>query len=206
MLNNILLYNHAMQNGMFEIRERRKPEKVPILGILASHEIVIDRIYSHNHLESAVLEEALYHIDSQGKDYLVTSTSVDLEHLEVKEKKLFTSCVETTPESEIVFAYRKDRPHPTRFVIDREPEATNEVTIILCRDKFKPGAMVLISAFPGSNALPEPWDPQLTKPEQKQASKEFWASHALVWDPASVDLTRPFYKEERSTPYDSLSS
>src|SRR5665213_221559 len=132
---------------MYRLRHNSEPE-AEILGTLASHEVVIDRSVSHNHLvedlpaiEAArVLENALWQIDAQGRDYLV-------EVVECGEATLRCHCVATTATDRIVYAHRHDRAGPTRFVLDREPEPTNHVIVALLRDKDKEGTMILLSAM-----------------------------------------------------------
>lgn len=165
----------------------------PVLGALASCEIVIDRQDSHNHLEESlgrdaarrVLEEALCQIDAKGEDHIITETPCD-------EPGLRTPLLVTAGDDEIVYAYRKGREGQSRFVLEREPEPSSRITTILTRDRYREGVMILISALSGPKAEPEPWDPGLSSREAHVASRAFWATHALVWDPITVDLNRPF--------------
>jgi hypothetical protein len=46
-----------------------------------------------------------------------------------------------------------------------------------------PDSYLLITAYEGSMSEPEPWDKGLTP-----ASREFWASHALIWNSCEVFL------------------
>ena len=61
-----------------------------------------------------------------------------------------------------------------REVIHRSPEPTQKVTVILKAGDA--GDYVLITAFIGASAEPEPWDRNATP-----QSVAFWNSHALVW-------------------------
>jgi hypothetical protein len=168
----------------------------PILGTLASCENVVDRHETHNHLldilpadqAAYLLEFALSQVDSNGKDFIVED--VDCNELNIA---LQTDCVATTPEDEIVFAYRGDRPYATRFVLNRDPEPTEYITTILKRRPLQPGIMVLISAHPGRKGASEPWN---ARPGEMSASLAFWRSHALVWDPSAVNFDRPFGRVE----------
>jgi hypothetical protein len=165
----------------------------PILGTLASCEIVIDRQASHNHLEEVlgkeaagrILEEALSLIDAEGKNYIITETPCD-------EPGLQTPLVATTDNDDIVYAYRTGRDGQSRFALDRDPEPSDRITTILARYRYREGIMVLISALSGPKAEPEPWDAHLLDREAHRASRAFWAAHALVWEPATVDFSRPF--------------
>ena len=149
----------------------------PALGSLLSNEIVYDRTdQSHNHIDSPeILEEALFRVDSLDRRYFRETVKFDRE-------VGLSHCVETTESDQIILAKRTGRAGVTRFVVDREPADTNEVTVVLMRETGRLGSFVLISAMFGASSR-EPWDPRLLTPEEKKESKEFWESHALVWDP-----------------------
>jgi hypothetical protein len=155
-----------------------------VLGILASNEVVIDRGVSHAHLDRAALEEALFLIDSGGRDFLA-------ERVDLGRPIGVARCIETDTSDRIVYAYRLDRVGPTRFVLDREPEPTTQVTVILRRDDKREGLMVLITAWAGGKSEPEPWD-QSHDESSLAASQAFWSTHALNWEPNEVDFSRPF--------------
>lgn len=84
-------------------------------------------------------------------------------------------CVVTEPGDEIVFARRENRAGLTRFVCNKKPTPCSLITIIL-KSAGEPQTYVLITAFIGGPAAPEPWD-RFATPE----SQEFWRTHALVW-------------------------
>lgn len=153
-----------------------------VLGRLMSGEIVVDRPNSHAHIGEMALETALGYVNSFGRDFLV-------EEVYMGEPVGFSVCVETDESDEIVYAYRPNRSGPTRFVMNREPVQTEEVTIILKRTEDI-GRMVLISAWAGGKAEPEPWDRNAT-----EASQDFWKNHALIWGSESVDGNKLIYPE-----------
>jgi len=126
---------------------------------------VIDRPNSHNHLPLAILKEAVGKVTMAGAAF--QKTVVDMGRIVGK-----TECVETTDDDEIVYSTRPGRKGPTRFVLNREPEDTQFINVIL---KRADEGYVLISAFFGGNAEPEPWDRHAT-----QAAVDFWATHALI--------------------------
>ncbi len=85
-------------------------------------------------------------------------------------------CVTTELRDQIVYAQRPKRFGLTRFVKNRKPEPCKSVVVILKTADGQPGAYVLVTAFIGQKAEPEPWDRNATA-----NSREFWNSHALVW-------------------------
>lgn len=140
-----------------------------ILGRMGSGEAVIDRYSSHAHsLPSGILEEALGRIQSSGRCFLV-------EEVDFGRPIGEAICVRTGPSDEIVFAKRPRRFGFTRFVKNRLPEVTSSVVVIVKKADDYDG-FVLITAFSGAKAEPEPWDRNATV-----KSREFWSSHAIVW-------------------------
>ena len=130
-------------------------------------ETVVDRHNSHLHDGvSAVLPEALLRIDPMGKDFLVEEVTFSGVIGE-------TTCVATGAGDQVVFAQRLKRFGLTRFVKGKSPEPCKSIVVIL---KKVENGYVLITAFIGHKAEPEPWDRNATP-----ASKEFWSTHALVW-------------------------
>ena len=79
----------------------------------------------------------------------------------------------------------------TRFVKSRTPEPCSSVVVILKKADRQPGVYVLITAFIGRKAEPEPWDQrsfsqQSDPAEAERLSREFWAANALVWGSEEV--------------------
>jgi hypothetical protein len=82
----------------------------------------------------------------------------------------------TTDEDSIVYAQRVGRDGLTRFVKNRAPEPCSLVMMVLKKAR-EADTYVLLTAFIGPRAEPEPWHPTAT-----EASVVFWNNHALVWD------------------------
>ena len=138
--------------------------------MLKSGERVVDRHRSHLHGEVvALLPAVLAAIESGSRVFLVASHDFGRVIGE-------TICIATRPGDEIVYAQRPGRQGMTRFVKNRAPEPTRQVTVILKRDARDWRLYVLISAFTGAPAEPEPWDRNATA-----RSRSFWNTHALVW-------------------------
>ncbi len=135
---------------------------------LKSGEVVADRHNSHLH-ESVLphLPAALAQIEGLGRKLLI-------EEVDFGQPIGETICVATGLCDEIVFAQRPKRFGLTRFVKNRTPEPCSKVVIILKKDDLEE-RYVLITAFIGQRAEPEPWDWNATA-----NSLAFWTSHALI--------------------------
>ena len=149
------------------------------LGFLGSGEMVCDRVDSHLNVHQevlSVLPNALLKIQSGGLDFI--KAEIDMGEI-VGE----TQCVATNDCDVIVFAKRPGRFGLTRFVKNRKPSPCEVVAIILKKAEVE---YILITAFIGALAPPEPWDKRAfgfsTNPKLAEAeAHEFWATHALVW-------------------------
>ena len=138
------------------------------LGILKTGEAVLDRYNSHLHeTAAALLPEALSQISANGREFIV-------EEVDFGRPIGVTICVTTGPGDQIIFAKRPRRFGHSRFVIGKSPSECSVMTVIL--KAIEDGQYLLMTAYIGRNAGPEPWDKNAT-----EASKQFWAKHALVW-------------------------
>lgn len=148
------------------------------LGWLKDGSVVIDRHNSHidhNNPNLDYLEDALAEVDPNGKAF-------HMQTITFNEDIGVSVCVPTTTDDEIVFAQRPHRNGLTRFVKNRQPIPTNELMVILKKsENATESTYVLITAFAGPQAEPEPWDTNATND-----SRIFWASHALIYQPEEV--------------------
>ena len=136
---------------------------------LKSGEEVVDRYKSHVHPGvKELLRKCFTRIDSFDREYF--AEEIDLGRVIGK-----TICVHTYPGNEIVYARRRGRNGHSRFVMNRHPESTSKVTVILKKVEEN-GSYILITAFVGKLAEPEPWDRNAT-----EKTRQFWDCHALVW-------------------------
>lgn len=146
---------------------------------LKSGEGVTDRFNSHLHPDAAhILPSVLAKIESMGRQFLV-------EEVQYNEPIGKTICIATRPGDDIVYAKRPGRWGPSRFARNREPEECSSVVVILKKVEEN-GNYVLITAFVGHLAEPEPWDTRAFSykadpAEAERKSREFWNSHALAW-------------------------
>lgn len=137
---------------------------------LKSGEAVVDRYNSHLHSNVLdILPEALEKIETKGRKFLVEEVNLGRIIGE-------TICVAAGSSDEIVYAKRPKRFGLTRFVKNRQAEPCSTVVVILKTADEQPGTYVLVTAFIGGKPEPEPWDKNATP-----KSRDFWASHALVW-------------------------
>ena len=136
---------------------------------LDSGESVTDRPNTHMSQDvQEVLPEALSRTRSNGRSFIEEQVDFD----RVVGKRI---CVRTTATDDIVWAKRPKRSGFSRFVRNREPEPTTSMVVILKKAAYK-GGYVLITAYFGQKAGPEPWDRHAT-----ESSRKFWKEHALVW-------------------------
>jgi len=139
-----------------------------LLGFTANAVPVIDRPNSHRHLARPLLQEALLNLEIQPHDFAKVAIPMGRVVGEC-------TCVETGPGDEIVYARRPNRLGLTRFVKNRMPAPCSSVLVIL-KPTQEFDAMVLITAFVGTAAEPEPWDRIAT-----EQAWEYWTNHALLW-------------------------
>jgi hypothetical protein len=138
---------------------------------------VFDRHSSHLHCSVDDVRLALQHVQLEGEFVKVTHTFDPHGPLGLCE------CVVTGPEDNIVYIQRPKRWGKTRFVLDRKPVLTSSLSMILM---LKPEGYVLLTAFWGTLAEPEPWDDRAFHRDSRgydaarKASIEFWSNHALV--------------------------
>lgn len=153
------------------VRQLGRPSQ-PV-WLLASGEAVVDRAQSHLHGDVArLLPEVFAQVNSEGRQFI--NQEVDLGREVGK-----TVCVATRPWDRIVFAQRHGRQGLTRFVIGRESEPCSSVVVIM-KKREEGGGFVLLTAFVGQQAQPEPWNTTAGNFSLAK-SLEFWNSHALIW-------------------------
>lgn len=88
----------------------------------------------------------------------------------------------TLPTEQMTFAHRVGRNGPSHVVEDTAPrELTSTVTVILKR--VNPKHFHFITAWVGTLAKKEPWDPSVTTPEDRKVSLNYWCKNALIYDP-----------------------
>lgn len=123
---------------------------------------------AHSDVSEQDIAEAVSKIEYTPTFWMGT---VELDHIVGKD-----ACVEVTPDDEICLIARPGRDIKSRMVLNRKPVDTNKLTIGICIDDD--GKVTVFTAFPGMKAPKELTDPSL-KPEEREESERFWATHAL---------------------------
>lgn len=137
---------------------------------MKSGETVVDRQPSHLHEDAGRwLPQALARIESKGRDFINEEIGFGRVIGE-------TVCVRTHPADQIIFAQRVNRLGLTRFVKNRQAEPCRSLVVILKRAAEDRSRFILMTAYVGHRAEPEPWDKSAT-----ERSVAFWDSHALIW-------------------------
>lgn len=142
----------------------------PVVGVTRDGTSVVNRLISHCHIGARLLCEALAKIDLSTTADPFAKFSVEMERIVG-----MSTCVPTGPEDVIIYAQRAGRHGLTRFVQNREPLPCSKIQVIL-KETAVPKTWLLVTAFIGNGAEPEPWDRNATA-----ASESFWREHALVW-------------------------
>lgn len=141
------------------------------IGHLGSGEAVFDRPNSHIQIGDGNLQKflplVLQKIDSKNKEFVEITVDFGIEIGK-------TICVRTEPGDDITFVQREGCKGMTRYVRNKKALPTSLVSVVL---KKGLGGYVLITAYFGPKAPPEPWDPHV-----ERESEEFWNTHALVWE------------------------
>ena len=139
----------------------------PVLGYLRFGEAVVDRPNSHLHVDArAALPEALARIECRGRQFIE-------EEIVFSGPVGMTQCVTTDGTSYIGFARRPGRTGLSRFVVEREPEPTSILTVVI-RKEDEGERYILVTAHVGERSL-EPWDPRADEQWLR-----YWAVHALI--------------------------
>ena len=155
------------------------------LGITRDGYKVYDRADSHIHdgITKALIKKALSKIYANGVPF--------------KKKELnfyapigFNTCVEINSGDEVIMVYRKGRKGKTPMVKGREPEPCNTLTVVIRRDKNYENHYTLITSFIGEGTEREPWDKYIRTPQEQKRCEEYWATHALLYDPDQIDWER----------------
>ena len=152
------------------------PRPLDLKGIGRSSDgyMVYDRPCSHHHIGGDLLGTVVSRVRLAGLPFV-------REQVDFGKEIGRTICVTTTAADHIIFAQRPGRGGKSRFVTDRQGEPCSTAVAMFLRMEDRPNSYLLITAFIGSLPEPEPWDRKAT-----EASRDFWSSHALIWDPCDV--------------------
>ena len=182
----------AAYSSAGEIRE----DGPVMLGYTKDGKEVYDRTdFSHLHTEGGMtkelLAEALSKIDTEERKSLK-------EVVEFDRQIGVDTCVEVGPEDEIVKVYRKGRLGQTPMVKNRQPVSCNSIVVVISQNRAIEGAYELRTSYTGSDAPREPWDFGIADEKEYENAKDFWSTHALVYNEDLID-------EERTADYNQMS-
>lgn len=146
-----------------------------------SHADAIRKIYTNDHGVKFIPRINRKHIHAGVESFLPDIYEQITEFSKESIKRDFqfptivglSDCVTTVDNDIIIYAIRKGRLGYTRFVINREPEPTRWITIVL---RKLSSYYQVISCYFGRKAGPEPWDSYATSEDL-----EFWSHHALIY-------------------------
>jgi hypothetical protein len=151
------------------------------------------------------LKYAIPRIDTRGRSYVS-------EEIEFPKVIGMSIVVPTEPGDNIVYALRPRRLRLSRMVVGKEPIPTRHFTVNLLSRREEPGSYLIISAWLGARAAPEPaeltkmflqgvgiYDPNfgyISRRQEQKESRKFWDSHAFVLErtlhwPDTVRKERP---------------
>lgn len=89
------------------------------------------------------------------------------------------------------FAWRKERKHPSRVAVGAEGRPVSTV-VVRALPTANLWIYLLATAYVGTKAPLEPWDPELKTAQEKDESLDFWCTHALVYNHAVMGLPFQF--------------
>lgn len=145
---------------------------------MQGHRVYLNPTHMKQHADVLpFLEEALAKI-TPPEDKTFSKHQVDLGRVIG-----LSSRVKVRPGDKFIWAQRVHRNTSTRFVLDRQPEPSQFVTIIMSREKraSRPDPTFrILTAFIGEMAEKEIGDTSIRDDERERCIK-FWKENALIW-------------------------
>lgn len=127
---------------------------------------IISRAKSHQH---DGVEEYLTYIMNEIKDY---NEEFLVKQIDLPKPIGMCSCVRTNEDDDVYFAIRKGRLGHSRFVLNRQPEPTNSIVLVLKRIEHY---YSIITSYLGVISGVEPYDTRATKDDLA-----YWSRHAFI--------------------------
>lgn len=152
-----------------------------------NNDILLITKKSHLHLiDLTIIKNAILKINTKGLD--VIKTTVEFDFFIGK-----TNVVKTNNNDKIVWAKRKKRKAFSRFVLNKEPELTNKITIIAKKVNLKDLSYYvenninsfvyeLITAYFGELSPPE-----FRPTRNSKKTIEFWSNYAFVFGTEEIE-------------------
>lgn len=142
---------------------------------------------SHFHDESGlnynILEKAIETINAQGKEAIKEQVNFD-------GVLGLNMCVEVDENDDVVMVFRKGRLGETPMVKNRNPKECSSIIVIAQKEAESSDDYQLLTSYVGELAEKEPWDPTIKDEDERKKCKNFWASHALIYNDDLIDWDR----------------
>lgn len=148
-------------------------------GVNVYEEAVNAHMAAHTSVKKEHIVEAISSIDIEGT---FVFKAVDLGRNIGK-----NNCVTVKTDDMVKKMIRKNRSASTPIVFGKKAEDTSYIVIGICCNAETDNEYVLFTAFYGIVVPREPWDKYISSKEELAESKEFWATHALVYEPGMVE-------------------
>ncbi|HCI74468.1 MAG TPA: hypothetical protein DHV42_08045 [Lachnospiraceae bacterium] len=169
--------------GFRQYRRLKKPDP-KWMGITANGIAVKDRLHSHVHYEDgltdAKIREAISRIS-------VTCPCGKIQHDTVRFDEIVgnSSCISLTDElrKRVQWMQRPGRDGLTPMISGVPSVPVN--TLFLALRRTDENEAILLTAYAGEEAFPEPWTPWLSDAE-REISEAFWSTHALAFPESSL--------------------
>ena len=165
-------------------REYRRLKKPKLMGMTADGIAVRDRRHSHVHYEDGLTDEKIRKAISL---ISVTCPAGKTQDTTVRfdETVGCSSCIALTDElrKRVQWIQRPGRDGLTPVLPGVPSVPVNALTLVLLRTGEEDA--VLLTAYAGEKASPEPWSPWLTDAERKDA-EAFWTTHALAYPKSAL--------------------
>lgn len=168
MNNELPAYEKWKQDIECDVMWRRYSGKRDIWEV--GERTVVDKNgHAINHCGYNLIKEALSRLDFS----LVKDGSI-VQEVDFGFPIGYSECVETSQNDSIVYLQRHNRANVSRFVLEREPEVSNTVVLILDRVEDSLN-YIFRTAYVGNIGAREPWDKNATP-----SDVAYWRCHALV--------------------------
>ena len=159
-------------------REYRRLKKPKLMGMTADGIAVRDRRHSHVHYEDGLTDEKIRKAISL---ISMTCPAGKTQDTTVRFDEMVgcSSCIALTDElrKRVQWIQRPGRDGLTPVLPGVPSVPVNTLTLVLLRTGEEDA--VLLTAYAGEKASPEPWSPWLTDAERESA-RAFWSTHALT--------------------------
>lgn len=153
------------EDGLFLLAVSADGEPVYMNGRTLAH------MKAHSDVEMSLVGEAVGMSLLRGAEVIFGATDMG--------RVIGTSSCVPSQGLEVTYVTRPHRAGATPFV-HAEPVPTSLLTWGAFRNEQR--EWILITAYYGAKAPREPWDPNISSEEEREASGAFWSTHALCFE------------------------